>query len=172
MNQDQQRHFTETDEPAAIVMLQSNRRIWRSSNGTVSVMIKIFSRKSLLRASSSRGGMKRAVFDLGGRGTGSYRTPTAPNPSRTHGLTCSASAWTSPCRCANRAERRVTDSPLGLDKNRSEQLTTDLLPFRDATFHASQLQSLQRCGPMRRACTAEKRPRLFSELESRYKDLS
>ena len=50
--------------------------------------------------------------------------------------------------------------------------STDLLPFRDATPHISQLQSLQRRSLMRRARSTKKRPRLLEELESRYKDSS
>lgn len=47
---------------------------------------------------------------------------------------------------------------------------TDLLPFHQATPHASQLQSLQRRRLMRRARCTQKRPPLLAELESRYKD--
>ena len=62
---------------------------------------------------------------------------------------------------------------LDLHLRHPEPLTsTDLLPFRDATPHISQLQSLQRRSLMRRARSTKKRPRLLEELESRYKDSS
>jgi len=62
---------------------------------------------------------------------------------------------------------------LDLHQRHPEPLTsTDLLPFRDATPHISQLQSLQRRSLMRRARSTKKRPRLLAELESRYKDSS
>jgi hypothetical protein len=62
---------------------------------------------------------------------------------------------------------------LDLHQRHPEPLTsTDLLPFRDATPHISQLQSLQRRSLMRRARSTKKRTRLLAELESRYKDSS
>lgn len=62
---------------------------------------------------------------------------------------------------------------LDLHQRHPEPLTaTDLLPFRDATPHVSQLLSLQRRSLMRRARSTKKRPRLLAELESRYKDSS
>jgi hypothetical protein len=60
---------------------------------------------------------------------------------------------------------------LDLHLRHPEPLTaTDLLPFRQATPHASQLQSLQRRRLMRRARSTKKRPTLLAELESRYQD--
>jgi len=60
---------------------------------------------------------------------------------------------------------------LDLHQRHPEPLTaTDLLPFRDATPHVSQLQSLQRRSLMRRARSTKKRPILLAELESRYQD--
>ena len=62
---------------------------------------------------------------------------------------------------------------LDLHQRHPEPLTAaDLLPFRDATPHISQLHSLQRRSLMRRARSTKKRPRLLDELESRYKDSS
>ena len=58
---------------------------------------------------------------------------------------------------------------LDLHQRHPEPLTaTDLLPFRDATPHVSQHQSLQRRSLMRRARSTKKRPTLLAELESRY----
>ena len=57
---------------------------------------------------------------------------------------------------------------LDLHERHPEPLTaTDLLAFRDATPHISQLQSLHRRSLMRRARSTKKRPRLLAELESR-----
>jgi hypothetical protein len=62
---------------------------------------------------------------------------------------------------------------LDLHQRHPEPLTScDLLPFRNAIPHISQLQSLQRRSLMRRARSTKKRPRLLAELESRYKDSS
>ena len=62
---------------------------------------------------------------------------------------------------------------LDLHQRHPEPLTCrDLLAFRDATPHISQLQSLHRRSLMRRARSTKKRPRLLEELESRYKDSS
>jgi len=58
---------------------------------------------------------------------------------------------------------------LDLHQRHPEPLTAnDLLPFRDATPHVSQLQSLERRSLMRRARSTKKRPTLLAELESRY----
>ena len=62
---------------------------------------------------------------------------------------------------------------LDLHQRHPEPLSSaDLLPFRDAIPHVSQLQSLQRRSLMRRARSTKKRPRLLAQLESRYKDSS
>jgi len=62
---------------------------------------------------------------------------------------------------------------LDLHQRHPEPLTAaDVLPFRDATPHLSQLQSLQRRSLMRKARSSKKRPRLLDELESRYKGSS
>ncbi len=62
---------------------------------------------------------------------------------------------------------------LDIHQRHPEPLTArDLLAFRAATPHVSQLQSLERRSLMRRARSTKKRPRLLADLESRYKDSS
>lgn len=62
---------------------------------------------------------------------------------------------------------------LDLHQRHPEPLTAaDLLPYRQATPPASQLQSFARRSLMRRARSSKKRPLLLAELEARYKDSS